>query len=309
LTSLGRKTLAAPLRTSFLRELSTETETIVNDTEAIASSVENHGKETSSIESNINRLRMNQRFVTTKLEDNSAEALADYNLRRTIKKRTHGLGSIIAPHYEPMDLLLNPPRPQDVTLELLMASQSHLGHHTSVWNPMNQKYIYGVRAGIHIISLEETAAHLRRSAKIIEGVAYHGGLILFVGNRKGHAPAVVKAATMAGGCHLFYRWIPGTLTNGNQILRKCDIMAVDKDDKKVDGFEEKIAEWRALKPDLVVCFNPMENYLLLHECSYNNIPTMAVIDTNADPTWVTYPIPANDDRYNLTVYHSPSYIC
>ena len=53
---------------------------------------------------------------------------------------------------------------------------------------------------------------------------------------------------------------------------------------------------RPLMPDLVVCLNPMENYTLLYECGLKNIPTIGVIDTNADPTWVTYTIPANDDR-------------
>jgi len=164
---------------------------------------------------------------------------------------------------------------------------------------MNQRYIHGVRAGIHIISLEVTAAHLRRAAKVVEGVAYHGGLILFVGTRAGHAPAVVKAAKLAKGCHLFEKWIPGTITNGDQILQKCAVKAVDAHDKELDGFEDKIAEWKALRPDLVVVLNPKENYTLLHECGLNNIPTIGVVDTDADPTWVTYPVPANDDRFVL----------
>ncbi len=178
-----------------------------------------------------------------------------------------------------------------------MASQSHMGHSTSLWNPMNQRYIFGIRQGIHIISLETTAAHLRRAAKVVEGVAYHGGLILFVGTREGQAPCVVKAAELAKGCHLFQKWIPGTITNGDQILAKCGIKALDKDDAEVDGFQEKIVNWKALRPDLVVVLNPTENYILLHECGLNNIPTIGIIDTDADPTWVTYPIPANDDRY------------
>jgi small subunit ribosomal protein S2 len=40
----------------------------------------------------------------------------------------------------------------------------------------------------------------------------------------------------------------------------------------------------------------MENYVLLHECGLNNIPTIGIIDTDADPNWVIYAIPANDDR-------------
>jgi ribosomal protein S2 len=203
----------------------------------------------------------------------------------------------VEPYYQPHELVVNPPGPEDVTLELLLASQSHLGHSTSLWNPMNQRYIYGVRQGVHIISLETTAAHLRRAAKVVEGVAYHGGLILFVGTRPGQGPAVVKAAELAKGCHLFERWTPGSITNGDQILRNCEIQAVGKDDEIIPGFDEKIAEWKALKPDLVVVMNPLENYILLHECGLNNIPTIGVIDTDADPTWVTYPIPANDDRF------------
>lgn len=222
---------------------------------------------------------------------------ADYTLQRHIKKQTAHLGAVVEPHYEPHQLLVDPPKPEDVTLELLMASQSHLGHSTSLWNPMNQRYIYGVRDGIHIISLETTAAHLRRAAKIVEGVAYHGGLILFVGTRPGQGPAIVKAAELAKGCHLFERWIAGSITNGSQILLKCDKIVVDKDDQELEGFDNKIADWAALKPDLVVVLNPLENYILLHECGLNNIPTIGVIDTDADPTWVTYPIPANDDRY------------
>ncbi len=221
----------------------------------------------------------------------------DASLATHIRQRTKDLGAVVLPHYEPHHLIVNPPSPEDVTLELLMASQSHLGHATSLWNPMNQRYIFGIRDGVHIISLETTAAHLRRAAKVVEGVTYHGGLVLFVGTREGHGPAVVKAAENAKGCHLFQKWIPGTITNGDQILAKCGLQALNEHDQPLDGFQEKIVKWRALKPDLVVVMNPKENYILLHECGLNNIPTIGVIDTDADPTWVTYPIPANDDRF------------
>jgi small subunit ribosomal protein S2 len=214
-----------------------------------------------------------------------------------VEKMTRKVGSVVEPHYQPHTVLVDPPKPEDVTLELLMASQSHLGHSTSLWNPMNQRYIYGIRQGIHIISLETTAAYLRRAAKVVEGVAYHGGLILFSGTRKGQMTCVVKAAQMAKGCHIFDRWLPGTITNGDQILRKCGLKALDKDDIQLEGYEDKIADWRSLKPDLVVCLNPLESYTMLHECGLNDIPTIGVIDTDADPTWVTYPIPANDDRF------------
>jgi small subunit ribosomal protein S2 len=191
-------------------------------------------------------------------------------------------------------LLSNPPSVSDVTLELLLASQAHLGHSTSLWNPANQRYIFGIRNGIHIISLDVTASHLRRAAKVVEGVTFRGGLILFVGTRPDQDRAVVNAAKLAGGCHLFERWTPGTLTNARQILGKCKVKALDPLDQVIEQVQG--AEERILKPDLVVCLNPMENYVLLKECGQHGVPTIGIIDTDADPTWVTYPIPANDDR-------------
>jgi ribosomal protein S2 len=211
------------------------------------------------------------------------------------EQTTGGYGSKVTKLYQPHKLLSNPPRPSDVTLELLLASQAHLGHSTSLWNPANSRYIFGVRQGIHIISLDATAAHLRRAAKVVSGVSERGGLILFVGTRPGFDRCVVRAAELAHGCHLFERWTPGTLTNGQQILGKCRLKVVDEFDRNVSGFEEQLLDRPVLKPDLVVCLNPLECKVMLHECALANIPTIGVIDTDANPTWVTYPIPANDD--------------
>ena len=216
--------------------------------------------------------------ATTSPKDTTVE---DWEFFQHQKKHTTGLGSAAIQHYKPHELLSNPPKPQDVTLELLMASQSHLGHATSLWNPMNAKYIFGVRGDhdpIHIISLDVTAAHLRRACKVVEGVASRGGLILFVGTREGQARAVVKAAEMAGGCHLFDKWTPGTLTNGQQILRRTKKKVVDELDREQPGFEPQLKYSAAVKPDLVVCLNPLENYVLLHECGIHNIPTVGIID-------------------------------
>ena len=182
-----------------------------------------------------------------------------------------------------------------MTLELLLASQAHFGHSTSLWNPSNSGFIFGIRSGIHIISLETTLVHLRRAARVVSGVAERGGLILFVGTRKGHDRYVVRAAELAKSYHLFESWTPGGITNKEQILARCGTQVVDEFDRPVRGFEEQMVEHPPLIPDLVVCLNPLENYTLLSECALKNIPTIGIIDTDADPTWVTYAIPANDD--------------
>lgn len=179
-----------------------------------------------------------------------------------------------------------------------MASQAHIGHATSLWHPSNAKYIFGVRGRhdpIHIISLDVTAAYLRRACKIVRGVTSRGGIVLFVGTRNGQVQTVVNAAARSKGCHLFTKWVPGSITNGQQILGQCAKKVVDERDRTIPGFGDQLPQTSALKPDLVVCLNPLENYVLLHECGLHNIPTIGIVDTDVNPSWVTYPIPANDD--------------
>jgi len=215
------------------------------------------------------------------------------------EKSAGKLGATVPHHYQPHRIVNNPPQPKNVTLELLLAAGAHLGHSTSLWNPGNQRYIFGIRQGIHVISLEQTAAHLRRAAKVVEGVSGNGGLILFVGTRPGQDRAVVQAARMSGGCHLFEKWVPGTITNGKMIVGHGKVLEKDEADR-VDPESAAVEGAAPLRPDLVVCLNPLENYVMLHECGLFGIPTIGVVDTDADPTWVTYPIPANDDSLRCT---------
>ncbi|EGX96637.1 37S ribosomal protein MRP4 [Cordyceps militaris CM01] len=212
-----------------------------------------------------------------------------------VQRATRATGTLLERRYVPSELIAHPPAPEDVSLELLLASQTHMGHNTSLWNPANARYIYGARQGIHIISLEATAAHLRRAARVVEDVAYRGGLVLFVGNRPGQMEIVTRAAELARACHLYTKWIPGSITNRDVILKNKGVKVVDGKDGELEGFDGYKNSARPLVPDLVVCLNPTENYTLLYECGLASVPTIGVIDTNANPTWVSYTIPANDD--------------
>lgn len=118
--------------------------------------------------------------------------------------------------------------------------------------------------------------------------------MLFVGSRPGQDRSVVEAARMSGGCHLFEKWVPGTITNGKMIVGHGAVVEMDNADRV--NPQGPIENADPLKPDLVVCLNPLENYILLHECGLYGIPTIGIVDTDVNPTWVTYPIPANDDR-------------
>ena len=67
------------------------------------------------------------------------------------------------------------------------------------------------------------------------------------------------------------RWIPGTLTNTINVLNEN------------------------IKPDLLIVLDMPKNNTALREAFHVGIPSIAICDTDCDPTIVTYPIPGNDD--------------
>ncbi|TRX90703.1 hypothetical protein FHL15_008478 [Xylaria flabelliformis] len=290
-----RRALAQPVRQACLRALSTQSTTTVQAT------VPDLGPGTPPTPTSQHKTNPPAIFVANaksarrRKPDEVDKTAEVYHHGQQLKSQIGKLGTHVKTRYRPGDLFLNPPGPKDVTLELLMASQAHMGHHVSLWNPANARYIYGIRQDIHIISLEHIAAHLRRAARVVEEVAYRGGLILFVGTRPGQTQIVTQAARLARACYLFTKWTPGSITNSDVILNGMQIQMLDENDQPLQGFDRHLNERRPLIPDLVVCLNPLENYTLLHECALANVPTIGVIDTNTEPTWVTYAIPANDD--------------
>ncbi|KIY66275.1 ribosomal protein S2 [Cylindrobasidium torrendii FP15055 ss-10] len=167
----------------------------------------------------------------------------------------------------------------ETTLSALVAAGAHMGHHTSRMNPNFMAYAYGERAGITVIDLEHTLPLLRRAARVTRAIAREGGSILFVGTRPDLRPLVENAAGRIGhtGYHVGGRWLPGMFTNRANFFGKDRLENLD------------------LLPDLVVFLNPLANLTAIRECATEHIPTIGIIDSNADPRLVMYAIPANDE--------------
>lgn len=206
------------------------------------------------------------------------------------------IGANTSPNYTPRQALHAPKSIEQMSVELLVASQAHLGHSTALWNPVTQPYIYGSRNGIHLFDLDKTLEHLKLAAQVVRGIAKNDGNILFVGTRPGQKRFVVEAAKRAQGYHVFDRWVPGTITNGKQVVGHGKVTSlVTKHKRNTAVPNSSMPLPNSILPDLVVVLNPLENRILLKECAKGRVPTIGIIDSDADPRWVTYAIPANDD--------------
>lgn len=171
------------------------------------------------------------------------------------------------------DVLLHLAR-DSFTVREMLACNMHLGHTTARWNPKMARYIYGSRAGLHIIDLEKTLVCLRVACQVVADIASKGGVILFVGTRE---PLRRLTYECAMDCEQYYvnmRWLGGTVTNRGVVLRNSSLV-----------------------PDLLLVLDCPNNIVALREARLANIPTVAICDTDCDPDLATYVVPANDDAF------------
>jgi len=203
----------------------------------------------------------------------------------------------------------------NISLEQLWKSGAHFGHLTRKWNPKMKGYIFMSKNGIHIIDLKKTVECLDEATKFIRESVRKGGDVLFVGTKK-QAKDIVQ--TEADRCGMFYvveRWLGGTLTNFTTIKKSIrHLQKLEKD--KSAGYDENLTKKEKLSlererikladlhrgikdmkkiPDVLVVVDTLYDNIAVLEAKRLDIPIIAVLDTNADPTVADFPIPANDD--------------
>lgn len=219
----------------------------------------------------------------------------ELHLRREFFNSSNSkLGSNLQDVYIPHHEVFYPKSIKNVSISKLLAAGAHLGHSTSLFRPSTQPYILGSYKGIHIIDLEQTLSYLRTASKVVEGVAERGGIILFIGTRENLQRPLELAAERCGGYYVATRWVPGTITNCTEIS-SWERQEVDFEGVATGRVLNADEVKGLVKPDLVVILNPVENRVAVRECIQSRIPTIGIIDTDSEPSLVSYPIPANDD--------------
>lgn len=214
-------------------------------------------------------------------------------------KRSGGFGAELKDIYIPSKDVLDPQTVSELSIASLMAAGCHLGHAKQMWRSSTQPFIYGEYNGVHLIDLNETLSALRRTAKVVKGVAKKGGVILYVGTTRlqEQLDALEAAAKRSNGYYVSHRWIPGTITNFTKVTQQCggaqrvEVNLGDKStNRSFDSRDETI-----IKPDLVVLMNPVDNRYCIRECIKLRIPTIGLCDTDMEPSLLTYAVPCNDD--------------
>lgn len=214
---------------------------------------------------------------------------------------------------------------REITLEELLEAGCHFGHQVTRSNPKARDFIYEARDGIHIIDLAKTKEGLEEAAAFIKALSSKEASSLLVVGTKRQSFEILTSEIekvkkeISGESGLFYvtnKWIGGLLTNFSEVSKNfkklTDLMHKLVTPSEQEGYTKKeVGLWQKEKeklenlyggvytltknPDALLIIDSHLEDLAVREASRMNVPTVAIVDTNADPALIDYPIPANDD--------------
>ena len=202
-----------------------------------------------------------------------------------------------------------------VTINDLLEAGCHFGHQTRRWNPRMKKFVYGAKNGITIIDLTKTMRQIADACNFLQKVVIDGGEVLFVGTKRQIRDIVKELAAETGMYFVSERWLGGTLTNNVTIrksiakmaeidatlnsesvasMKKKEVASLTRHAEKLHRDLDGIAAMKKLPAALVV-IDVCNEINAVREANKLNIPIVAIVDTNGDPSTIDYPVAANDD--------------
>ena len=177
-------------------------------------------------------------------------------------------------------------------------------------------YIHSKRGGSHIIDLTKTVDHLEKALNFIYETAASGKQILLVSTKQQAQVAIKATAEATNMPYVTERWLGGMMTNSNTINGRIKHLK-DLEEKMSSGelanrysklevqrFQEEIEAMNHMyggikemhaKVGAVFVIDIVNDINAVKEARKLGIPVVALVDTNADPSLITYPIACNDD--------------
>lgn len=199
----------------------------------------------------------------------------------------------------------------------LLDAGVHFGHLTRKWNPKMAPFIFMEKNGIHIIDLNKTMNCLDTASQALSNIVRSGRKVLFVATKKQAQEIVASEAQKHRMPYVTERWLGGMLTNFSTIrkslkkmssidklmkdesyknLAKRERLMISREKAKLEKVLGGISDLNRLPAALFV-IDVKREHIAVSEAQKLNIPVFAMVDTNSDPTYVDFPIPANDDAF------------
>ena len=207
-------------------------------------------------------------------------------------------------------------------IDKLFAAGAHFGYAPSRRHPSTSGYLFGVKGGVELFDLEQTAGLLDEARAFVKQLAAERKTMLFIGGKAEAREAVMRAALRIAQPYCAGRWIGGSLTNWSEIkkrLGRLEELSTMREkgelakftklerlliDREIADLDLMFGGLRGLNklPDALFVADPRKEAIAVAEANQLNIPVIALMNSDCDRQKIQYPIPANDaSRETLTI--------
>ncbi len=237
------------------------------------------------------------------------------------EKNAESVNLAAAPQPENAGLSLLSKEEQKGLEEMFMAGV-HFGYSRSSCHPKMKPYLFGLRNNVEIFDLEKTNSSLKKACDFLENLGKEGKKILIVATKPGISRFIEEKAKEINMPYVSERWLGGILTNFKMIKDRVDYF-VGLRQKKISGELNKYTKKEISKinkelgrlerflkglellnvlPNALLIIDPKEEKTALQEAMGKNIPVISVLNSDCDPTDITYPVPGNDASLSSVKY-------
>lgn len=199
----------------------------------------------------------------------------------------------------------------------------HLGYSRTSRHPKMDKFIFGLRNEVEIFDLEKTKQCLDVAKELMRKLGKEGKMIMFLGTKKEAKELTERYAKELNMPYTKERWIGGTLTNLKQIKARIDFfndLKKKRDTGELDKYTKKeklnierkiqkmekyfggLADTLKSVPSAMIAVDSKHERIGVEEAASSNMPVVALLNSDCDPTGINYPVPGNDSSMTSIDY-------
>lgn len=203
---------------------------------------------------------------------------------------------------------------QNDTIKDMFEAGVHYGTLRASRNPSVKKYIYGTKANVDIIDIEQTATQIEKAKAFLADLKENKKVVLFATSKSEVKDLLKDSALRFESPYISGRWVGGLFTNFEIIRKRINRMIEITDlkargelkkytkkeqslmDKEVERLEKLFIGVKDLTslPAALLVVDPKKEFIAVKEAQDMGIPVIAIANTDCKISGIDFPILAND---------------
>lgn len=174
----------------------------------------------------------------------------------------------------------------------MLQNNLQIGSNYKIWNFLNKNFLLAIRNNFHIIDLEQTLFNYRKINYFLKWMVSNRGIVAIFSDDlaiTNYSRFLFSKSKYKYIIYFAKKWIGGFLTNFKH-LRKRQLI------------DQNVVRLKRL-PDVIFALKIAKGSWMIREANSLHLPLVSVIDSEDNPSGVTYVLPGNNKSVYATIVY------